>query len=328
MIPAAAALLLLFNFNAEACRMMALFAPDGADAVGPQLILGALSTSPRSLKDQSRKGEKKRYSDIYTLEDLDKAYETYGNPDGWGVVFYAGDQTPHEARSAGPAYADKFYDETVDKLSRGKAEIVLAHVRLASDRSTVSEANTHPFVHGNWSFMHNGSIDLRDCVPINNKLAGFKEKYGLAPKGPVDSEQAFYYFLGKLEEKKQALKALTDEEIIRTFAETVKDLKTGARRSTRAFIAANPMYPGKILSSPVMNFIATNGELILVYKNGHELYLGRVKTKDGAKPYYLIASDILQPLKDRHIEWFEIPQNYILTIKKSTQELNLMPLED
>ncbi len=57
----------------------------------------------------------------------------------------------------------------------------------------VSEANTHPFTHGAWSFAHNGTIHDFEHVRTRLDIGGFGP-----PTGETDSESVFLWLLNKM----------------------------------------------------------------------------------------------------------------------------------
>ncbi|TGD95500.1 class II glutamine amidotransferase [Methylobacterium nonmethylotrophicum] len=121
--------------------------------------------------------------------------ETGPHQDGWGIAFYEGrgcrsfhDPEP-SARSE------------IARLLRQypiKSRIVIAHVRRAN-RGRVTLENTHPFSRELWgrtfTFAHNGQ--LKGVKRL--KLGRFR------PVGTTDSEHAFCWMLGRLEERWGAL---------------------------------------------------------------------------------------------------------------------------
>ena len=76
------------------------------------------------------------------------------NGDGYGFAWYAEDGRLGVYRDVLPAWGDGNLTSLASMIS---APLILAHVR-ASTFGAVARSNCHPFVHGNWSFMHNGQI--------------------------------------------------------------------------------------------------------------------------------------------------------------------------
>ena len=112
------------------------------------------------------------------------------NADGWGIDFYDG--------PAARTFLDTLQCARSD-LARYlgecpiKSRVVVAHVRKAN-RGRIALANTHPFIRElwgrAWTFAHNGQ--LRGV----KRLALGRHR----PIGTTDSEHAFCWLLGRLQE--------------------------------------------------------------------------------------------------------------------------------
>ncbi|MET0942114.1 MAG: class II glutamine amidotransferase [Mesorhizobium sp.] len=76
------------------------------------------------------------------------------NGDGFGVAWYGARPEPGLYRDILPAWSDPNLKSLCRQISSG---LFLAHVRASTSGAT-SRANCHPFVSGNWAFMHNGQI--------------------------------------------------------------------------------------------------------------------------------------------------------------------------
>lgn len=115
------------------------------------------------------------------------------NGDGFGVGWYADDRdidVPAVFRSVGPAWSDRNLRELAGHV---RAPVIFGHIR-ASTGTPVQQTNCHPFRHGRWLWMHNGSIAeflrlKRDLVlQVEPSLYPFIE-------GSTDSEVMFYLAL-------------------------------------------------------------------------------------------------------------------------------------
>ncbi len=81
--------------------------------------------------------------------------KTATNGDGFGFAWYGERDEPGHYRDILPAWSD----ENLQSLARQiRSKLFLAHVR-ASTAGRTARDNCHPFVLGNWSFMHNGQIN-------------------------------------------------------------------------------------------------------------------------------------------------------------------------
>ncbi len=114
------------------------------------------------------------------------------NPHGWGIAFYPDEsaQIIKEPIQAGKSPLSEF----LQAYQEVKSKVFIAHVRYTSIGEK-SHKNTHPFcreLNGKeYVFAHNGT--LRNYK--NLKLERFK------PIGETDSEHAFCYLLGCIEER-------------------------------------------------------------------------------------------------------------------------------
>jgi predicted glutamine amidotransferase len=97
------------------------------------------------------------------------------NGDGFGIGWYGDGTVPAVYKSVHPAWNDENLRELAGQI---RTPMLFAHVR-ASSGTPVQRSNCHPFRHGNWLFMHNGSI------------AGFRELgHGHGERADGVAEQA------------------------------------------------------------------------------------------------------------------------------------------
>ena len=112
------------------------------------------------------------------------------NGDGFGLGWYGESGTPALFKSVEPAWNDRNLRELAGHVRSG---LVFGHIR-ASTGTPVQQSNCHPFRHGRWLWMHNGSI------------ARFHDFTGSRPRapppphppntaGPTDSEAFFFLAL-------------------------------------------------------------------------------------------------------------------------------------
>ncbi len=113
--------------------------------------------------------------------------------DGWGVSTIDRDETmAHLERAAEMAHTSAQFDEAVKRSSTDGG---LLHLRWATAGLPVSENNAHPFVHGEFTFIHNGSIRPPSALDpfVGSKFAPFIT-------GDTDSERYFYGLLTEIEQ--------------------------------------------------------------------------------------------------------------------------------
>ncbi|MER6776339.1 MULTISPECIES: class II glutamine amidotransferase [unclassified Streptomyces] len=112
------------------------------------------------------------------------------NGDGFGVGWYAANGAPAVLRDVGPAWNNRNLREIADHV---ESPLFFAHIR-ASTGTAVQQTNCHPFRHGRWLWMHNGSI--ADFHLIRRELFLLVDPQlfnGI--EGTTDSEMMFYLAL-------------------------------------------------------------------------------------------------------------------------------------
>jgi glutamine amidotransferase len=112
------------------------------------------------------------------------------NGDGFGVGWYGVGQEPGLFHGVEPAWNDRNLRELAAHV---RSPLVFAHIR-ASSGTAVQQTNCHPFRHGRFLWMHNGSI--KDFQRVKRDLA-FAVDPGLYPaiEGSTDSETLFFLAL-------------------------------------------------------------------------------------------------------------------------------------
>jgi glutamine amidotransferase len=112
------------------------------------------------------------------------------NGDGFGIGWYGESSPPAVFKSIEPAWNDRNLQELSGHVRSG---LVFAHIR-ASTGTPVQQTNCHPFRHGRWLWMHNGSIARFHDVKRELLLA---VDPSLFPdlEGSTDSEAFFFLAL-------------------------------------------------------------------------------------------------------------------------------------
>lgn len=116
-----------------------------------------------------------------------------GHTEGWGILAYSNGHIVYEKKRKGTAYSDAEYAPSIKNLSKRSPHLIIAHLRKITN-GTVTSRNNHPFVHGNYSFAHNGSVDTTERIPLKGY---FKD----GVRGNTDTERIFAYLLQTLYEK-------------------------------------------------------------------------------------------------------------------------------
>ncbi|HVS64861.1 MAG TPA: class II glutamine amidotransferase [Thermoanaerobaculia bacterium] len=153
--------------------------------LGPPISLASLLTEPRnSLIRQSTHAAER-------AEPL--------NGDGFGLAWYDRDVgiEPGIFRSTTPAWANENLRDLARMVS---SRCLFAHVRAASQASSVAELNCHPFRWGRYAFMHNG--DVGGFPRVRRTLVSeLSDESFAAIRGSTDSEHVFALFLDALSER-------------------------------------------------------------------------------------------------------------------------------
>lgn len=145
---------------------------------GPELFLEEIVSAPcHSLVAQSHGAREAK---------------TATQGDGFGIAWYGARPEPGLYRDVLPAWSDPNLKSLCRQIRSG---LFLAHVRAATSGAT-SRANCHPFVHGRWSFMHNGQIEAwpRLRRPLESLLP---DRLYAAREGSTDSELLFLLMLAQ-----------------------------------------------------------------------------------------------------------------------------------
>ncbi len=138
-------------------------------------VLGAVGAEPISLRHELLDAENPM---IRQSEEHDS---------GWGAAVYprAEGEEPALARFAQAAFEDEHFIAATAQEGR----IFNVHVRRAT-LGGLTLANTHPFVHGAWSYSHNGTVIDYPAL----------REPGVEPAvGDTDSEQVFNFLLARLD---------------------------------------------------------------------------------------------------------------------------------
>jgi glutamine amidotransferase len=209
------------------------------------------------------------------------------HPSGWGVGYYAGGR-PVRVRSTKPAAEDPTYPEAARAAT---SEIILGHVRQASVGG-VSEANTHPFVHGRWLFAHNGTVEgfgdnpgpLRALIP--EQLRGQIE-------GETDSEHLFYALLGRLEQ--------------------IDGDAAGVLGCFLGEVAR--LYPGTAEEPTRLNVVLTDGRVFLASRWGHTLSLATLDNPEAAGVVGTARGVAVASEPVTASGWTEVPDRSVVLVR-------------
>ena len=198
-------------------------------------------------------------------------FQSREHSDGWGLAWYE-EGLPRVIRSLSAAHADDQFARVTKQL---KASTLVAHVRQASV-GEVSLDNTHPFQHGRWVFVHNGTVPEWDTArPLLEEQIDPQRRKIL--RGETDSERCFALFLSKLA-RKCDLDAASFDHAAAALRETVAAVRE----------ASEPSPEGKASTT----FLVTDGRLLIACRRGRTLHLHVPPVDDeGRVAWFAVASE-------------------------------------
>jgi predicted glutamine amidotransferase len=193
-------------------------------------------------------------------------HQSREHKDGWGIAAYHEGELPLVAHGVGPAHSDPDFERVSSQVS---ARTVVAHIRLASVGS-VERRNTHPFLHGRWSFVHNGT--LREFNQHRNEVESLiRPDLRALIQGATDSERCFYLFLTRLARRQGLEQSACVETVAQALAETMELV---ARMTDR---------PGQERSA--MNFLVTDGRVMVASRRHRTLFLSDACPETGRRAH-------------------------------------------
>jgi glutamine amidotransferase len=209
---------------------------------------------------------------------------TATNGDGFGIAWYGDRETPGLYRDILPAWSDCNLRSLANQI---RSPLFLAHVRAATSGGTRRD-NCHPFVHGRWSFMHNGQIEGFEQLrrPLETMLP---DDLYCKRQGTTDSELIFLL----------AFHFGLDSEPLFAFRETI------------AFVERLAIHLG----------VKADVRFTSAFSDGRNLYAVRYATGETAPTLYAAPMGaeggyclVSEPLDDNRQNWMEIPNGSAVVI--------------
>lgn len=233
------------------------------------------------------------------------------HPDGWGIAVYE-DGLPAVERRATAAFRDLHFSRTAERTF---ARTVVAHIRQATVGPTIVE-NTHPFVHGKWTFAHNGSVCGFEEIRPRLEAETDPDLLELR-RGETDSEGVFLWLLSRLVDEGIGLEAGPGARPA-TAAGLAGILRRRLRTLDRWSREADPE------NEPRLNFVLTDGDLLAATRWNHTLHwverrgthdcelCGIPHEGDGPAAGYRAVAVASEPITDE--SWREVPEGAVLTV--------------
>lgn len=240
------------------------------------------------------------------------------NGDGFGVGWYAPEisSAPAIFTSISPAWNDRNLLHLTAKI---QSPCFFAHVRSAS-AGGVTTYNCHPFIYGDWMFMHNGEIN--DFIAVKRHLRHLLDDdiYNWI-KGDTDSEHFFALFLQLAKGKDLSnifiVADLLQETILKT-QELIKEFgKSGPSYYNICLTDGRRMIATRYCSNPKRK------TLTLHYLVEHMISTQGLWEKEEDKPSYVVVSS--EKLNDIAVGWEEVPAQTLVIIDEN-KTIHLRPL--
>ena len=216
-----------------------------------------------------------------------------GHNDGWGFSLYGNGNT-NIYKSISSAHKDDSFDAN-SFLKEDSTQSGLVHLRKKTVGET-SISNTHPFVDGLYSFIHNGSVV---------KGSGPYEDLSSLCAGETDSERLFRKFL----------EIRKDKETLESYVEML----SGTKEKYPEFSAMNTiLHDGDTIY--VSRVVNTNNPKYEEFnlENYYTLWVGTSKDGD------IVVSS--EKINDGEIDYSLIPNNSVCVIDTKSKEQKLLSI--
>lgn len=228
--------------------------------------------------------------------DKDRSGTSHSN--GWGLAVYR-NQTLHIERQARAAIQDAGFRRAA---ARAHSDTVLAHVRRATVGNIALE-NTHPFSHGSWAFVHNGT--LPHFAHLRPKLlAAMTPEHRAAIQGETDSEHIFHMILSRME-------TMPEPSLLQTLRASLAQIVAWCLAIDSASLIG-------------LNVLLTDGVLLAGSRWGRTLYFversgvhdceicGFPHIRHDSRRNYQAVVVASEPIS--HESWREVPERSVFTI--------------
>ncbi|PSC03905.1 class II glutamine amidotransferase [Alsobacter soli] len=210
--------------------------------------------------------------------------KTGTNGDGFGIGWYAARPEPGVYRELRPAWSDENLRSLCSQVRSG---LFFAHVRAATGTAT-TRANCHPFVHGQWMFMHNGQIGGYQAVRRKLEALIPDELYENRG-GTTDSEAIF----------------------LAALADGLAEDPVGAMARTVARVTAM-MAEAKVREALRFTAALTDGENLYAFRWASDGKPATLYWRDHGDRLVIVS----EPLDRAEPGWQEVPRSCVLMARK------------
>lgn len=224
--------------------------------------------------------------------------KTATNGDGFGIAWYGERAEPGHYRDILPAWSDENLRSLARQIGSG---LFLAHVR-ASTAGRTARDNCHPFVHGRWSFMHNGQLGAFDCLERCLE-ARLSDALYAERRGSTDSELLFLLALefGLDADPKRAMEDAIGFVLFQAAALSINPLI----RFTAAYSDGEALYCVRYATD----------------RHAPTLYSGQMSAAASVDGYCMVS----EPFDEDISRWTEIPSGSFVRV--DADGLTMSPFE-
>ena len=215
-----------------------------------------------------------------------------GHHDSWGIAVTNSDKTAMVPviRQLGSAHLAPCYRDAIYAMTE-TPDIILCHLRRASDTIPITLANAHPFIHNGWAIIHNGTVYNAESLP--------RDAYLIPTSDESDTEYLFHYLLTAI------MTIPANKRVVETLAQAVSSL-------TVDYTAVNSML--------------SNGEDLYVI-NGYKKWEDYYALHCYCLPAGIIISS--QPIESSRLDpagWKRLDNNLLLRIHGNPPQIDKIPI--
>ncbi len=234
--------------------------------------------------------DKKIFTDFLSIakNGIVKPNHTEGHTDGWGVAgFLANYPTIFEKSKNNVLFEKHLYENAINKIEISKSKFTIVHFRKASEGS-VNLQNTHPFVHGEWIFAHNGTLLEKEKLSIVNNFCN----------GTTDSENLFNFIVENIG---------LNINFVPTLVDVLKYLKSNIKHTSLTFFLMNQDY--FVTYREYSTKFAEPGDLPYWNKDYYTMFISKTSN---------IITFCSQPLKSIK-NWHLLKNSHIIVVNKDLE---------